>query len=98
MSWESGAPTSEVPLLLLALHGSRAVVIDDPAAPLGTAARHRLADDLGNGRGVALDCAGQRVTSKRPEADTAGFRQLTNAEREAVVVDHDQRIAAAHDR
>ena len=44
------------------------------------------------------DRPGQRVTAKRAEADLLHARDLARRQRQAVVVDHDQRAVALDDR
>src|SRR5262249_38763785 len=73
---DRAAPSSEIPFLLLALHRGEAVMIDEAAAPLGEPAFDQLADDVRDGRRLALDRARQRVAAERPEADRPGLRLL----------------------
>src|SRR5919204_2829290 len=91
-------PRSEVPLLLLLLHRRRRVAVDDPTLALRRRRRHQLTHDAGQGLGVALDRAGQRIAAEGAEPDLAHARRLAVMERHPVVVDHDQRAVALDDR
>src|ERR1700693_1821544 len=73
-------------------------MINDAPAALGETALHRLANDLGDGRGAALDRAGQRIAAERPESDRSDLWSLPWFEGETIVVDHDERPAAANHR
>src|SRR5258708_6289973 len=90
--------SSEIPLLFLAFHRGRSVMINDAPAALGETALQGLANDLGDGRGTALDRAGQRIAAQRPESDRSDLWALAWFERETVVIDHDKRPAAANHR
>src|ERR1700730_5349753 len=73
-------------------------MINDAPAALGETAFHRLANNLGDGRGAALDRAGQRIAAERPESDRPDLWSLAWFERETIVIDHDERPAAANHR
>src|SRR3984893_9345484 len=73
-------------------------MINDAPAALGETAFHRLANNLGEGRGAALDGPGQRIAAERPESDRPDLWALARFERETIVVDHDERPAAANHR
>src|SRR4051812_38851421 len=60
---------SEVALLLLLLHRARRVEVDDATLGLGSRGQQHLSDDPGEGVGLALHRAGQRVTAERAEAN-----------------------------
>src|SRR5262249_11759521 len=89
--------SSEVALLLLAFHGGTAVVVNEAAASLGELALRSFPDDSGKRHGAAFDRAGERIAAKRPESHGSDLRLLTWFKRQAMVVDHDQRAAAADD-
>src|ERR1700730_4803965 len=98
MPREMAAQSSEVPFLLFALHGRPGVGIDDAIAALGKTALHRLANDVGDGHGVALDRARQRIATQRPKPYSADLRLFGRLERETIIVDEDQHFVAADDR
>src|SRR5262252_6654374 len=87
--------SSEIPFLLFAFHGSAAVVVDEAATPFGELALRGFPDDSGERRGAAFDRTGERIAAERPEPDGSDLWLLACFKRQAMVVDHDQRAAAA---
>jgi hypothetical protein len=83
---------------LLLFHRSGHVLVDHPALPLRGAGDQHLLDDAFERVGVGIDRAGQRIAAQRPEAHHALLHHLVGLELQAVVVDHDQRAVALHDR
>jgi len=73
-------------------------MIDDAALALGALGEQHLLNDLRQGVRLALDGAGERITTERTEAHALQHRLLTRLERHAIVVDHDQNPTAFDDR
>src|SRR6202790_567014 len=73
-------------------------MINDAPAALGETTLHSLANDLRDGRSAALERASQRIATERAESDSSDLWALTRFERETIVVDHDERPAAANHR
>src|SRR5262249_30983849 len=65
-------------------------MIDHAAAPLRMPARDRLADDVRDRRGLALDRTSQWIAAERAETHAPDLRLLAIRERQTVVIDHDQ--------
>src|SRR3984893_1620407 len=89
---------SEVPLLLLLLHGGRGVVIDDPALPFRALRQQHLLDDFGKGDRLALHGSRERITAERTEAYAAHLGPLAWTQRHALVINHDEGSIALHHR
>src|SRR3984893_5668684 len=89
---------SEVPFLLLLLHRGRGIVIDDPALALRALRQQHFLDDLGKGRRLALHGSRQWITAERAEAHASHLGPLAGPQRHALVIDHDERSIAIHDR
>ena len=87
---------SNLPVSLL--HGAGSVEIDDPALPLRDPGPQQLADDRRQRRRLALDRAGERVAPQRAESHRAQTRALVGAERQAIVVHHDEAAVALDHR
>src|SRR6202012_1540331 len=83
--------SSEIALALLLLHRARFIVIDEPALSLGGGRGAHLGDDVGERVGIRANGAGQRIAAERPEAHALQTRRLAGFQRQAVVIDHDQR-------
>src|SRR5580704_3314507 len=73
-------------------------MINDAPAALGETTLHGLANDLRDGRSAALERASQRIATERAESDGPDIWVLAWFERETIVVDHDERPAAANHR
>src|SRR6185503_4433862 len=76
-------PTSEIPLLLLLLHGARLVMVDEAALALGHLRRQRLGHHAVEIGGVGQGSRGQRPAAERAEADAARLRRLAGPQRHA---------------
>src|ERR1700730_13444533 len=85
---------SEVALLLLLLHRSALIVVDQAALALGGSGQEHLADDQRQRVRVALDRPAQRIAAQRAEADLAKQRHLTLRQWQAGVGGHAERGAA----
>src|SRR5690606_28486315 len=87
----------EIAFLLLLLHRSGAVVIDDAALSFRARRQKHLLDDRRQGVRTTLHCARQRVAAERAEANPAQLGLLAVFERHAIVIHHDERAVASHD-
>ena len=73
-------------------------MVDDAALALRRGGGQHFADDLFKARGSGIDGARQRIAAKRAEAHQPHFRRFAGSELHALVIDHDQRAVALHDR
>src|ERR1700722_10697113 len=89
--------SSEVPLALLLFHRGGFVRIDQASLPFGSGGLAHLGNDVAERNGFRLDRARQRIATKRAEAHAPHCRLLARHERQAIVVDHDERARALND-
>jgi hypothetical protein len=73
-------------------------VIDHAPLALGVLGLEHLPDDLGQRRRRGLDRARERVAAEGPEAHELLRRLLAGQEAHPLVVHHDERAVALHDR
>src|SRR5664279_3245324 len=90
--------SSEISLALFLLHRASLVVVDDAALPFRAGRTTHFRDDRVQRLGARLDRAGQRIATQRAETNLHHPRLLAGRERQAIIIDHDQRAVALHDR
>ncbi len=73
-------------------------MVDHASLPFGSGRHQHLGDDLLQRIGVRFDRAGQRIAAQRAEAHLLHLRHFALAQRQALVVDQDQRAIALHHR
>src|SRR3546814_8887916 len=89
---------SEIALLLLLLHRSRGVVVDDPTLALGGGRYQHLGDDVLEGFRIGLDGTREGIATQGTEADLPHLHLLAISQGEALVVNHDQCAVALDPR
>src|SRR6266581_2739860 len=89
---------SEVPFLLLLLHRSGGVVVDDPALAFGALRQQHFLDDVGKSDRLALHGSRQRITAERAETYAAHLGTLAWQQRHTLVIHHDECPIALHHR
>ena len=73
-------------------------MVDQPALALRRIGAAHFGDDAIQRFGIRADGAGERIAAKRAEADALQPRRLAGPQRQALVIDHDQRAVAINDR
>src|SRR3546814_19389698 len=87
-----------IALLLLLLHRSRGVVVDDPTLALGGGRYQHLGDDVLEGFRIGLDGTREGIATHDTEADLPHLHLLAISHGEALVVNHDQCAVALDPR
>src|SRR6185312_5358148 len=85
-------------LALFLLHRRILVAVDQTALTLRRAGGEHLRHDRLDRIGIGFNRAGQRIAAQGAETHQLLFRLLARLQPHAVVIDHDERTVASHDR